>query len=242
MNVADLFKAAIAAEPPGQMARPRFSKMGEPCMRRLVYDLRLADAGLPENRGFRTIKGVLASAIGTVVHQVLQRGCVAMGHEVEKPAEFDTGHVRITGSLDWRVPGSMLTGEEIPANSVGDFKIVSDKKWSKIQARPDPAHVMQVNGYALADDAPTWFILYLRGGSFFEEDEDWREPKIDYLVHAGPTDIELAKDGCHTWEEVQTHRVLNTLPERPFGATPERWPCLLCPHAKTVCFTEEKAS
>jgi hypothetical protein len=211
-----------------QEPRPRFSKGGEPCSRRLVYDLLRKKNGEPPADRPDTAKGYLASAIGEAVHRALQAGAVRLGHGVEVPAEFDTGAVRVTGSSDW-----LTLGKPEFVDAVRDFKCVGEPTWERVAHRPKPEHVIQVNGYAVAQDAPLWVIIYIRGVSLFLRGIDFPQTRI----YHGTPDVEMAKDLCAKWEDVVGCVATEELPERIWGADAKKWPCMFCPH-KRVCLEE----
>jgi hypothetical protein len=205
--------------------RYSFSGAGDPCLRTLCYDAQDADAGLPPAEGNRELSWILSSACGTAIGEVLERAGVALGGVSQQLAEFDTGGIKVRGSLD-------LAGREC----VLDFKLVGEKKWAKVAKGPDDKHKLQVNGYAVATDRPRWGLVYIRAVSIFDGEHTTPELRI----HEGEASVELAQQLCGVWEEVERHRSLRTLPERVWGASPHRWPCGWCRHANRCGPAEEE--
>lgn len=204
-----------------QPFRYRFSKSGAPCVRALVYDAQDADDG-KHSEGFRHLSHLLAAACGNAVGQHMEEAGVRLGGVRQAPAEFDTGAVKVTGRLDL-----------VDADCVDDFKLVGEKKWSRVATRPDPAHVLQVNGYAVALDRPRWRLIYVRGTTIFDGSE-----RPEFREYTGTASVELAQELCAVWEVVAHHRALRTLPERVFDAAPDKYPCAWCDH-KERCLPEE---
>ncbi len=206
--------AAAAAEPRSRDFRYSFSGAGDPCLRALVYDAQDADDGKPPAEAKRELSWVLSSACGTAVGALLEESAKALGGRSQVAAEFDTGSVAVRGSLDLTFPGV-----------VWDFKLVGEKSWAKVEKRPDPKHVLQVNGYAVATDAKAWALIYVRGTTIFDG-----SPTPEVRIHEGEASVEKAQELCGVWESVETHRRLRTLPERVWEASPDRWPCGWCRH------------
>lgn len=204
-----------------QPFRYRFSAAGAPCIRALVYDAHDADDG-KKREGFRHLSHALSAACGNAVGEFLEKAGVRLGGERQTRTEFNTGAVRVVGSLDLA-----------DVDCVDDFKLVGEKKWARIQKSPDPAHALQVNGYAVAMDRPRWRLIYVRAVTIFDGSE---RPEIK--EYPGTADVEAAKDLCAVWEQVDRHRKLRTLPERVFDAGPDKFPCGWCDH-KDRCLPEE---
>lgn len=211
--VAAIF-AALRAMPRSRPFRYSFSGAGDPCLRALVYDAQDADDGKPPAEGDSEVSWLLSSVCGTAVGDALEKAAKPLGGASQVAAEFDTGSVRVTGSLDLLWP-----------DGVDDFKLVGEKKWERIQSRPDPKHVLQINGYAVAKDKPRWRLIYIRAVTIFDGSET---PEV--RVHEGVASVEKAQELCGVWESVETHRRLRTLPERVWGASPEKFPCGWCRH------------
>lgn len=218
VDVAELVEAALAeyAKASAQPFRYRFSKGGEPCLRALVYDALEADEGKDSAEEY-SLKGALASAFGKTFHEFMQAGAVKLGHGVELKVRFDTGAVEVLGSLDWK-PSQQV---------VIDFKCVGENTWSKVARKPLPKHVLQVSSYAVAEDAPFAGILYFDGGAVFRKGPVEREA---FRLYVFPAEVEQAQQLCAVWEDVDAHRKLKTLPERPWGASKDSWPCSFCRH------------
>lgn len=218
---------AAAAESKPQPFRYRFSRAGDPCLRALVYDAQDHDDGLPPREGKREASWSLSAAVGTAIGERLERAAVELGGwRRQVPVVFDTGAVQVRGEAD-------LVGPDV----VIDFKVAGEKKWHRVQRAPDEAHVLQVNGYAVALDRPRWALCYVRAISIHDGSAT---PEL--RVHEGVASVELAQQLCSTWESVEQHRKLRTLPDRVWGASPHRWPCGWCRHLERCGPTEEEES
>lgn len=214
---------AKARELTGQQPfRYRFSTAGDPCLRALVYDAQDADDGHPPSVAPRRLRDVLAIACGNAVGGVLEDAARRLGYETQKPAEFNTGAVRVLGQSD-------VTDRH---RSVCDIKLVGEKSWKHA---PHPKHILQANGYAVSHDAPRWVLLYVRGSTIFDDFSG----EVETAIFDGPADVEKAQELCGIWESVDSHRKLRTLPERVFGAKPTGWPCGWCRHLKRCAPPEE---
>ena len=203
-----------------QPFRYRFSSAGEPCLRALVYDAFDHDDGLQPAIGNGKLKWNLSAVCGTAVGERIEAGAKAIGLLTQQAHEFDTGAVRVKGSSDIVAPDAII-----------DIKLVGEKKWSKIEKKPDPKHVLQVNGYAVSADKTRWILFYVRACSIFDD-----APELEYRLHAGDSNIEMAQELCGVWEQVDSHRKLRTLPERMFEAAPNKFPCGWCRH-QSRCLT-----
>lgn len=205
-----------AAQRKTQPFRYRFSKAGEPCVRALVYDAHDADDGKPPAESKSEITWTLSSACGNAIGYALEQAAVESGEFVRQVyAEFDTGQVWVRGDAD-------MADRE----TAYDWKLVGEKKWAKIQKSADAGHVLQVNGYAVALDRKRWVLIYIRASSIFEEGAKVPE----FKTYEGEASAEKARELCGVWETVDSHRKLRTLPERVWGASPDRWPCGWCRH------------
>lgn len=217
---------AKVAQRKAQPFRYRFSSAGEPCVRALVYDAQDADDGKAPVEAKSEAAWSLSNACGHAIGYALEQAAVEMGGFVRQVfAEFDTGQVWVRGDAD-------LADRE----TVYDWKLVGEKKWAKIQGKPDPKHELQIQGYAVALDRKRWALIYVRALSIFEEGAKVPEFKI----HEGAASVEKARELCGVWETVDSHRKLRTLPERPWGASPHRWPCAWCRHLERCAPPEEE--
>jgi hypothetical protein len=202
-----------AQEPQGtQPFRYRFSAAGDPCLRALVYDALDADEGKPPAQGIHRLRDLFAMACGNAVGAHIEHAAKSLGHEVQKSHAFDTGAVKVRGSSDVASPAFVL-----------DVKLVGEKSWARA---PHNKHILQAASYAVANDSPRWILLYVRGSTIFDEDS----PEVETRIFAGAADVEYAQELCGIWEMVDRHRKLKSLPERVFGAAPDRWPCSFCRH------------
>lgn len=218
MTVRDLVLAIFerAAKRKPQPFRYRFSSAGDPCLRALVYDAQDADDGKQPVEGKSEIAWTLSAACGNAVGYALEQAAVETGGFVRQVfAEFDTGSVWVRGDADFA-----------DRATVYDWKLVGEKKWAKIQSKPDPKHELQIQGYAVALDRKRWALIYVSASSIFEDGAKVPE----FIVHEGAASVERAQELCGVWEQVEGHRKLRTLPERVWGASPRRWPCGWCRH------------
>lgn len=198
-----------------------FSNAGEPCLRALVYDAQDADAGKPPASKPMKLKHRLTAVCGTAVGSRIEEGARRLGFVTQARHVFETGAIAVHGSSDI-----------LARTAVVDIKLVGEKKWKRIQKTPDGKHVLQVNGYAVQADRPRWVLLYVRALSIFADPDDLGgdDDQLQIKVHAGDASIDLAQDLCGVWEQVDQHRKLRTLPERVWGADPDKFPCHWCSH------------
>lgn len=220
-GIQSILREAGAVDTGAQPFRYRFSSAGEPCSRALVYDAWDADDGKPPARTPGKLKWMLSAQCGTAVGAFLEAAAQRIGFETQAKHIFDTGAARVEGSSDILTPDAVI-----------DLKLVGEKKWARIQKKPDQKHVMQVNGYAVESDRPRWVLLYIRACSIFDDSSE-----LEWRAHSGNADTELAQALCGVWESVETHRKLRTLPERVFDAAPNKYPCGWCRH-QSRCFTQ----
>ena len=220
-----IFARAVQQKP--QPFRYRFSSAGDPCLRALAYDALDADAGLPPTDGARKLTWALSATCGTAVGEHLERAAVDLGGFIRQCyAEFDTGGVWIKGEADLADRWTLF-----------DFKLVGEPAWEKIESKPNPKHVGQVNGYAVALGRKRWVLFYIRATSIFDGKHEVPEARI----YEGEASVEKARDLCSVWEEVERLRASKTLPERVWGASPLRWPCGWCRHLQRCGPTEEES-
>lgn len=197
----------------GRSFRYSFSSAGDPCLRALVYDAQDHDDGTTQPEEPRRLRDVLAMKCGNAVGEHIEQAARQLGWSTQTRHTFSTGAVEVYGSSDLFLPGKLLL----------DTKLVGEKSWAR---RPHAKHKLQANGYAVEADIPTAGLLYIRASTIFDEDS----PEVEIDLITWPASVELAQELCGVWESVDMHRKLRTLPERPWGASPRRWPCGWCRH------------
>jgi hypothetical protein len=222
---AELFRLVDAAKKLSgdQPFRYRFSSAGEPCLRALVYDARDADDGVPPPVKERRLRDQFAMACGNAVGAHLESAARTIGWNTQSEHVFDTSGVRITGSSDILAPKKFVL----------DVKLVGEKSWAR---RPHDKHILQVNGYAVADDIPLAGLIYVRGSTIF----DAESPEVELDLIEWAASVEIAQDLCATWLQVEQHRRFRTLPERFFGARPDGFPCAWCRHLERCAPPKEE--
>ena len=199
-----------------QSFRYRFSSAGTHCIRLLALEAQGAKNEIAD------IRGCLAASVGRAVGAVMEEGNKRLGWVTQEHVELPNCEVLVAGSLD-----------AADAETVLDYKVVSDKQWKRLSQGPRFKDQFQVNGYAVATERPFWALAYLRGSSIFDAGG-----KLDWRIFTGNAESELAASMALLWERVDAHTKAGTLPEIPADFKADRFPCAWpnsrtpgqCPH------------
>jgi hypothetical protein len=205
--------AKLGHERQQQPFRYRFSSAGDHCKRKLVFAAQDEADGLPSPEQAPTIKRVIQAAVGNAVGAMLEEGAKAIGLETQKVVTADGATVKITGALDILRPGLLVV----------DVKTVSDPAWSRLRYGPQEKHVVQVNGYAVYEHVPRWALWYIRLSDAFRKTKD---NTIGQRLFEGDADPAAAhRDIVGTWEDVDAHVAMGTVPPIPEEFLRDQFPC-----------------
>lgn len=195
MTIAERMAALLAEcrKAPTQTPHARFSTaLG--CLRSHVYDFRLLDKGAWPAVIDRPARWNFAAMAGSSIGWLIESAAERLGAKTQHAAELDGIH----GDLDIEWP-----------DEIWDLKWSGDYAWREAKKGPKPAHVAQVNAYAVARGKPRWALIYLPLAQLGKGES------LDWIAWPGEADPVLAAADVNArWALVEEHRETGTLPER----------------------------
>ena len=205
-------------EQPTQTPRPRFSNALS-CLRAHVYDAQLVKLGKWPASVDRPFRWNFAAMVGTALGGIIEKAAQGFGAITQAKAHLGGSFlaINVTGDADIDWPD---------LDAVHDLKWVGDYAWKEAKKGPDPKHVAQVNGYAVARGRSKWALIYFPLASLGKGEG------VDYVIHEGRADADQAKrEITDRWAAVAAHVEAGTLPDREVEESTCR--CLRCQHLET---------